>query len=485
MKIEQWPIARPKPYARNPRDNKAAIPAVAESLRIHGFRQPIVVDRDGTIIVGHTRWEAAKLLGLSEVPVHVAADMTPEQVTAYRLSDNKTGELATWDNDLLAGEIIRVGQQGAGHLAATGFAQSLIDDVLATNDDDPTEAAAHGINGKLSERFIVPPFSVLDARQGYWRSRKATWVDLGIKGEDGRGHDYENEDDSERKKIKAGDCMPRLDAAAYGHPDLPTTSVFDPVLAELCFRWFTPRGGKILDPFGGEATKGLVAAALGYDYTGLELRPEQVETNRRQAAALGLTPTWTVADAARMSEAVEPGEQFDLVFTSPPYYDLEVYDGGTDDGSTFKSYRQFLDWYETVFAQAVARLKPNRFLIVKVGDIRDDRGAYRGFPWHNVDIFQRLGLHLYNDAVLVTPYGSVPVRTSAHFPKGRKLGKTHQNVMIFTNADDAEELPKLDNAMLRGRYLGRTHSQMLAFFKGDPRNVAKEFGTDEVVTDLP
>lgn len=90
-----------KPYANNPRINENAIEPVANSIREFGFRQPIVVDADNTIIAGHTRLEAAKQLGLAEVPVIVADDLTREQVKAYRLADNKTGELADWDLDRL------------------------------------------------------------------------------------------------------------------------------------------------------------------------------------------------------------------------------------------------------------------------------------------------------------------------------------------------------------------------------------------------
>ena len=94
--VELRKIEQVKPYERNPRINDSAVDAVAESLRQFGFRQPIVVDADGVIICGHTRWKAAQKLGLAKVPVHVATDLTPDQVRAYRIADNKTGELSTY-----------------------------------------------------------------------------------------------------------------------------------------------------------------------------------------------------------------------------------------------------------------------------------------------------------------------------------------------------------------------------------------------------
>jgi len=109
-----------KPYERNPRLNDNAVDAVAASLQEFGFKQPIVVDSNGVIIVGHTRWKAARKLGLAKVPVHVAKDLTPEQVKAYRIADNKTGELAGWDFDILPIELAEL-QQGGFDLDKLAF----------------------------------------------------------------------------------------------------------------------------------------------------------------------------------------------------------------------------------------------------------------------------------------------------------------------------------------------------------------------------
>lgn len=94
MKIEIRPLADITPYEKNPRINDGAVDAVAASLREFGFRQPIVVDEAGVIVCGHTRWKAAQKLGLEKAPVHVAKELTPEQVRAYRIADNKSAELA-------------------------------------------------------------------------------------------------------------------------------------------------------------------------------------------------------------------------------------------------------------------------------------------------------------------------------------------------------------------------------------------------------
>jgi DNA modification methylase len=105
MQIELWDIERVQPYDRNPRLNDDAVEAVARSLREFGFRQPLVVDAAGVLIVGHTRWKAAKKLGLAQVPVHVATDLTPEQIRAYRIADNQTASIADWNYELLPLEL--------------------------------------------------------------------------------------------------------------------------------------------------------------------------------------------------------------------------------------------------------------------------------------------------------------------------------------------------------------------------------------------
>ena len=105
MHTEMLPLDSIRPYEKNPRINDQAVDAVAASLKAFGFRQPIVVDAENVIVVGHTRWKAAKKLGLTQVPVHVARDLTPAQARAYRIADNQTNTLASWDYELLPQEL--------------------------------------------------------------------------------------------------------------------------------------------------------------------------------------------------------------------------------------------------------------------------------------------------------------------------------------------------------------------------------------------
>ena len=136
LAVETWPIERVIPYFRNARKMpEAAVEKVAASLRTFGWRQPIVVDREGVIIVGHTRLAAAKRLGMTEVPVHVAENLTPEQVRAYRLADNRTHEETDWDLGLLAVELSDLAAMSVD-LASTAFSGAEIDRLLASTDDE-------------------------------------------------------------------------------------------------------------------------------------------------------------------------------------------------------------------------------------------------------------------------------------------------------------------------------------------------------------
>ena len=144
--VELCKIDDIRPYERNPRINDQAVDAVAASLQEFGFRQPIVVDTDGVIICGHTRWKAATKLGLAKVPVHVARDLTPEQIKAYRIADNRTGELAEWDFEILPIEL--------AELREGGFDM----EVLAFDDKELAQLLndAQGVEEGLTDADAVP-----------------------------------------------------------------------------------------------------------------------------------------------------------------------------------------------------------------------------------------------------------------------------------------------------------------------------------------
>src|SRR6516162_765002 len=132
MQVELRPIGTIRPYENNPRLNDAGVDAVAASIREFGFRQPIVVDEDGVIIVGHTRYKAALKLGMEAVPVHVAVGLSPAQSKAYRIADNQTATIATWDDDKLPLELAGLQEMGFD-LNLTGFSADELLRLLDSN----------------------------------------------------------------------------------------------------------------------------------------------------------------------------------------------------------------------------------------------------------------------------------------------------------------------------------------------------------------
>jgi DNA modification methylase len=216
--------------------------------------------------------------------------------------------------------------------------------------------------------------------------------------------------------------------------DATGTSIFDPVLTELCYLWFTGKGASILDPFAGGSVRGIVAAQMGRAYTGVELRSEQVEANRVQAEAICTEqkPIWITGDS--LQEVPKLEGSFDFVFSCPPYGDLEVYSDLDADISN-KAWPDFLNIYRKIIASAVAKLKNDRFACFVVGDFRDEKGFYRNFVSETIAAFQDSGAALYNEAILLTAIGSLPIRAARPFNSARKLGKTHQNALVFCKGD--------------------------------------------------
>lgn len=215
------------------------------------------------------------------------------------------------------------------------------------------------------------------------------------------------------------------------------TSIFDPVLCEIAYRWFCPPGGLVLDPFAGGSVRGIVACKTGRHYVGHELRTEQVEANREQGVALcagdATPPRWICGDS-RQIDTTCANVDADLVFSCPPYADLEVYSNDPADLSTMP-YSDFLAAYREIIAKSCARLRPDSFAVFVVGEVRDRRGAYIDFIGDTVQAFRDAGLDYYNEAILITAAGSLPIRAGKQFSASRKLGKTHQNVLVFVKGD--------------------------------------------------
>ena len=303
--------------------------------------------------------------------------------------------------------------------------------------------------GTIADKFFASPFTVLNARDGWWQARKAAWRRLGL--DSGAGRDglllyspgslppaaYQLRSAAEAR-LGRKVSWPELQKLHPGAINLTGTSLFDPVLCELMYRWFSPAGDLVLDPFAGGVVRGAIAAKLGRSYWGLDLSARQIAANKAQWRRLAVpgdaVPIWKRGDAGKLARLCPADLAADLILTCPPYGDLERYSDDRADLSTMR-YPQFMAAFEQILKAAADRLKPGRFAVVVVGDFRDGKGILRGFPSDTIAAAAAAGLQLYNDAVLVTQAGSLPIRVGKIFGPTRKLGRCHQHVLVFVKGD--------------------------------------------------
>lgn len=459
MTVQNIPLDDIKPYENNPRKNDQAVDAVAKSIEQFGFKVPLVIDAENVIVCGHTRYKAAQKLHLESVPCIVADDLTPAQIKAFRLVDNKTAELATWDEELLRVELESLHELDF-EIPLSGF-----EDFDFGLSDDTTTDWSESKRGTLAERFLFPPFSILDTRKGEWQERKVFWIkDIGItssetrenmktggalsgttpryyqhkeKAERAAGHKLTNKEFEEHH---LQNYLPK-DSIIQSTEDGGILSTFDPVLAELMYYWFCPTNGNILDPFAGGNVRGLVAALMNHEYTGVDIRQEQVDANIASAEKIidgNNKPRWICGDSVNIQKLT--GGSYDMIFSCPPYFDLEKYSDNPADLSNM-NYENFLANYRAIIKQCATMLKDNRFAVFVVGDLRDQKtGMFRNFVSETIAAFVDASLNLYNEIILIHPAGSVPLRVGNNFTFYRKVGKCHQNVLVFYKGTDQRKI---------------------------------------------
>lgn len=480
-------LANPRNWRGHPKEQEAALEGL---MREVGWVQQVIVNRTtGHLVDGHLRVELARRRGEAEVPV-IYVELSEEEEALVLATIDPIGGLASTNDDILRALLDDVSTDDAGLQA---LLDQLADGLPDLDDEGDGEGGDGEGPGSLSDRFMIPPFSVLNAREGWWQDRKRWWLGLGIKSELGRG-DGDDAGGKEtggllmrswtshpefygQKTRKEAELGRELSTAEFleKHFVVPEdslssgTSIFDPVLCEIAYRWFSPPGGVVLDPFAGGSVRGVVASRLGRQYVGHELRGEQVAANRVQADEICAEdehpPAWIEGDS-RMIDRTCADVDADFVFSCPPYADLEVYSDDPADLSTL-GYEGFREAYFEIIAKACARLRDNRFACFVVGEVRDKRGNYYDFVGDTVEAFRRAGLHYYNEAILVTAVGSLPIRAGKQFATSRKLGKTHQNVLVFLKGDAKKAVDACGEVEVPEEALERASAD------GDP---AAEFG---------
>lgn len=298
----------------------------------------------------------------------------------------------------------------------------------------------------LRERYVIPPFSILDSQVGEWLARRNDWETI-----------LKNRSDNVRN-ITAKSNTPYINKFDYdeGYKGLERNgniSTFDPFLCEILVRWFSLQGMTIFDPFAGGHVRGAVSAILGRDYIGVDINPIQVDANKEnwqkitqiyESSEFG-KPEWICRDSYDyLHNLCEWAfDLYDMLLMCPPYYNLEVYSDKDGDLSAYKTYEAFLDRYRQIISMAYRLLKQDSFAVIVVEEIRRPNGVFYGFVPDTIRAFTDAGFLYYNEMILENRIMSLGVRCPKYFDQSRKVGRHHQNVLVF--------------------------------FKGNPKNIEKKF----------
>ena len=425
MQIVNINIDTIKEYENNTKiHTDEQIEQIMTSIERYGNNDPIAIDENNVIIEGHGRYLALKRLGVEEVPVIKLEHLTEEQKREYILVHNKLTMNTGFDMQKLQAELETI-EFDMSNFDFDIFKDEKWSDQFDENYRDKDgninslEKIKNNPSGtKLKDRFVIPPFSVFHTDSGDWQARKKKWLEMGIKSEIGREENL-------------------IFSKSLQTQTLNGTSVFDPVLCEVCYRWFSPTNVdevRILDCFAGGSVRGVVAERLGYNYTGVDLRKEQIESNYKNAQEIGCDLdkiNWIAGNSKDIDELVD--DKYDLVFTCPPYFDLEVYSDDENDVSNM-NYEEFEEVYKEIIIKTVRQLKENRFAVVVISDVRDKKGFYRDLTGLTKEAMKESGALFYNDIILKNSNASGAIRANGMM-KNRKVVRVHQNVLVFYKGD--------------------------------------------------
>ena len=505
MNTEKTPLARLVPNQDNPRkitdgNFKLLVRSILSFPSMLELR-PIIIDQQMNILGGNMRTlalqhiaqlddretrahldQAANLTDAERdrlathwqhwrenptVPTLLASQLTEAQKREFIIKDNSA--FGHWDTERLLQEwqdlpLADWGLASWNTTPATETENTTEDTTEGTQEDETTtdeqedtetettqqDETTERLPASLNEIFIIPPFSVLDTRTGYWQQRKKLWREhIGaINGETREGITFSPEmcypqlythfgQIRDTLPVKMNftqylDTLPEEQLEQERQKNLAAgVSLFDPVLSEILCQWFTPHAhSSICDPFAGDTQKGMVFSMLGHRFTGIELRAEQVEANRRNLEGRDLECTYICDDGRNIRKYIEADTQ-DLLFSCPPYFDLEQYSDLPEDASNQRTYNAFMQILAEGFRGGWECLHNNRFAILVVGDVRNHlTQGYYDFAGDLIRIFKSFGATLINRFVLVEQIGSSCLRARNNFQR-RKATKTHQDVLVF------------------------------------------------------
>jgi len=453
--------------------------------------RPIVVDNNFAALGGNMRYRALVAISgmtIEEISTRLAENKTYLKKTAYEQEQM----LTTWGNwlkeptaiimrasalsddeqrEFIIKDNVGFGEWDYDALANEWDTEEIVDWGLDVWQNTEWEKAnesggtnSQPANASLNDRFVVPPFSIIDTRKGYWQERKKKWRELiGDMGES------RNDTLIQSPEIKYKDLYQRtrqhrkelgISFKEYLDKYVPDdvkeheaskvlsagVSLLDPVMAEIVCRWFGLENCKTFDCFAGDSVFGYVSAYLGNEFVGIELRPEQAELNNTRTESM--TARYICDDGQNVAQHIEPNSQ-DLLFSCPPYFDLEHYSDLPNDASNQGSYEDFVAIIRNAFSSAINCLRDNRFAVIVIGDVRDrSSGFYYDLCGDIKRIFKDNGMSLYNEIILIETGASTALRASRYM-ENRKVAKMHQNILVFYKGNTKnikQNYPKIEYA---------------------------------------
>jgi len=287
-------------------------------------------------------------------------------------------------------------------------------------------------NADIRNQLKVSPYTVIDTSNASYIALKRKWGSI-LK-ENGETREEElfnirrNTGIQKRNNAIATKKQMRYQ---YGNKNI---SLFDPVISQICYEWFCPKGGLVFDPFAGDTRKGDVIAHLGGQYIGVDIRKEQVEHNNDKAINGAI---WYCDNGLNIGRYL-PENGGDMLFSCPPYFNLEVYSQLSEDVSNADTYNDFIRDIRNIFSEAISHLKQNRFACIVIGNIRRQKSRtyleYYPFKEDIMNIFNANGCKYYNDIVIFKRNGTAHLRAVPYF-KARKMVPIHEYLMVFYKGD--------------------------------------------------
>ena len=404
------------------------------SIIKYGFSFPFFVWNDGKknyILDGHGRF----------------ATLCKMQKDGYDIPDLPVVYVDCKDKNEAKQKLLRLNSQ-YGHMtkeSVLDFAEgldinfgeiALPEGIIDFTVDNEDENGGGEDKKQLTEEFLVPPLSILDTTQGYWQERKKIWKSIGLKSDEGR-------DDKMMKSLSAL-------KEKTGNGKFSDESIFDPVLCETLYSWFGKPEGQILDPFAGGSVRGVIASFKNMKYIGFDIRPEQIEANEKQKYICDgnkYQPVWMCCDSNKMDSKLEKDFETDMVFSCPPYADLEVYSDLDGDISNM-NYKDFIEVYKSIISKSCSYLKNNRFAVFVICEVRDKKGFYYNFVSDTIKAFEDAGCRYYNEIILKNGIGTKALTCGIAMRKTRKVGKIHQNVLVFCKGDPKKAVEDLGDVQI-------------------------------------